>query len=927
MSRFPNSCAPRSRRRAVMLALLALAAGWLLLVAGVDRRTDVGTVGAATAGRQLFLPLLAAGGDGAPPSVAGSELSFSLALSPAKQVAPGELLRATVTAFNGGTQALTFRDLTLRFSFEQLAFEQVEGEGVLVVNQSGDSTTATFRRIEPGATVSGVLLFRVRAELAAGSSIVVTPEYFCGSQICTGNLAQVQVGGDDGGLEGADDTQELLAVPASGGLDTLFRFSSRKFADRDTVELWLSSEREGVRPLPQSYRVDPDGWVRFELKGAEFGPGDWSLLAHGSISGFTSIANFTVGEEAAPAGAASTAALDPPLGPSAFTRHTRGTAALPVQETRTGGLAGRVADSVTGAGLADLLVVVLREGRPVVSVRTGADGRYLVPTGLATGSYSVRVLAASAGGAPAYQDGAAPRDMTVTAPDLTTGVDIGLARGGTVAGRVTAADTRRSLGGVTVEMLDATEAVVGAGATAADGSYAIEGLPEGSYSVRFRTATGEDGDVAAYSGTTVRGVVVTAGTRVFTDVGLSLRPTIAKIRGRVSGASGGLPDVIVAVFDAEAELVELTRTGPDGHYATGPLANGAYRIAFITFFADSRATRAHTSAYYPSSPTLAAATPVVISSPGAVERIDATLSMGGAVSGIVRSVDGVGLADVLVAAFDTAGVARAVGRSDAAGAYELTGLAGGPYRFGYFPRYAASAEVRRFQRSFFSGKADLASADVVAVAVGQTVAGIDVRLSPGGAIAGTVAADGGPGLRGVVVIAFDDTGRVAAAARTDEAGAYELAGLPSGPYTVLFDTILSPVEASRGFLDEQYNNRREPPYTPVVVVSGTTTTANASLARGGQIAGRVTAADSGLGLSGVAVLVLSGDTVVSFAMTDASGAYSTAGLPAGAYTLRFDPSRSADQETERYRPQTSAAAVQVVAGAVNQGGDAALARR
>lgn len=297
-------------------------------------------------------------------------------------------------------------------------------------------------------------------------------------------------------------------------------------------------------------------------------------------------------------------------------------------------------------------------------------------------------------------------------------------------------------------------------------------------------------------------------------------------------------------------------------------------------------------------------------------------------SAAVRGEDGTALAGVLVAAFDADGTAQAVGRSGADGGYTLLGLAAGSYRVGYFAEYAGDGAVRRYRDGFSNGKASLAEADAVAVAAGQTIGGIDAALASGGSIAGRVTTDeGGAGLPGVVVIAFDGAGGIAAATLTGTDGGYELPGLTPGPHTVLFDTIFAPGEASRGYIDEAFDNRREPPFTSVAVTAGATAVANAGLARGGQIAGRVTAADSGLGLAGVAVLVFSGDALVSFAMSDASGAYTTAGLPAGSYTLRFDPSRSADQEAELYAPLTRDGAITVAVGLVTAGIDAALARR
>jgi hypothetical protein len=918
----------RAARRVAALGLLALLAGWLgLLLSGGAPATAGGST--AAGGRQVFLPFLANTGAATPPTIADAGLNFAVALSPDRQVAPGSLLRATITATNGGPTALTFRELILRHS-ANLLYERAEGERLLVIGQSGDSTTAAFRTIGPGETVAGTILFRVRDGLQDGTTITIEPEYICDDQLCTGNLAQVQVSAASGSTASVDEPQELLVAPASGGPETVFRFSSRKFTRLDTLQLWLGSPDGGVRQLPQSYRVGADGWVRFELKGSAFGVGSWNLLAHGNLSGYTAIAAFSVTADPArienvditkggavlPELPAVTADPTPAAGRPA---------AAPAQTSGAGGIAGRVTDADTGAGVADVLVVVLRDGQPVSSARTRASGNYLIASGLPTGSYEVLARAASAGGALPYQDATYPQPVSVTSPDLTAGITFALSRGGTIAGRVTASDTRRGLGGVGVEVRGAGGVLAGSGATGEDGGYAVEGLPEGDYSVRFVSETGDDGDVA-YAGATITGVAVSPGATVFADQSLSLRPTVATIRGRVTGPGGGLPAVFVAVFDSQAELVDLTLTEADGRYATGPLANGTYRVAFLTFFADNAATRRHVSAYYQSGTTFAGAAPVVIGGPGVVANINGALALGGSIGGAVRGADGAALADVLVAAFDAGGVARAVGRSDADGAYSLPGLAAGSYRVGYFPRYAAGEEVRRYQDSFYSSKASYDAADTVALAAGQALAGIDATLSLGGALAGRVIADdGGAGLEGVVVLAFSGAGGIAGVGVSDAAGAYSIAGLAPGSYSVLFDTIFAPFEASRGYIDEYFDDRRAPPFTTVAVTSGATTTASAGLALGGRIAGRVTG-DSGLGLGGVAVLIFSGDTLVSFTMSDASGAYTTPGLPAGSYILSFDPTLSADQDTQQYAAQTLSGSIAVTVGAVTQGVDVRLGR-
>jgi hypothetical protein len=912
---------PRTRRivAALFTFLVAVLSAQALLAASAAQGSAV----QATAGRQLFLPLIGAAGATAPaPSETG--LSVALSVTPVSQVAPGDVIRATLTARNTGPEALSFRNVVLRFQYDQLAYEQTELDPAQAVlfSYGGDNISLTFRRLEPNIPVAVTVLLRVRSTLAAGTTIALEPEYFCGAALCFGNRAEVQVSLSDPGLESADGTEELAVAPATGTRNTVFRFASRKFPARDTVELWVGSA-DGVQLLPQRYVIGPDGWLRFELTGADLGVGSWNILAHGSLSGYSSVANVTVANtDVLPITAAPAGTPPPPA------QATTTTQSAPTQAGGAGGVSGRVTAAAGGAGVADVLVLAIPndgDGAPAASTRTGSDGRYLIPVGLASGSYTVRFLAASAGSSN-LRDAVYPQPVIVAEPELTRNIDATLSAGGVISGRITASDTGAGLPGVTVTVRDDAAAPVASGATDANGAYTVVGLTAGTYTLAIQPATGDDGSVVAYAPATLAGVTVAAGTTTSRDASLNLRAEIAKLRGRVLGTAGPLADVFVAVFDSEHELVDLTRSAADGRYATGPLANGSYRVAFITSFAGNPTTKRYVSAYYGGA-TADAATLVNIAGPGVVPDIDATLALGGQLAGRVSGSDAPALADVLVAAFDGEGAVRALARTDANGAYDLAGLAAGAYQVGFFAEYAADPAVRQYQDRFYNGQDSLAAAASVIVTAGATTPNINETLALGGRIAGRVSAvDDGSGLEGVVVIVLTADATIAAVTTTDSAGAYATPGLAPDSYTVLFDTILAPVAATRGYLDEYFDNRRDAPYTPVTVAAGAASTANAALTRGGQIAGRVTAADTDLGLSGVIVLVFANETLAGIAVTDAGGAYLTSALPAGNYTLQFDPTISAHQETEQYAPASRSDPVSVTVGAVTPGIDVTMSR-
>ena len=133
---------------------------------------------------------------------------------------------------------------------------------------------------------------------------------------------------------------------------------------------------------------------------------------------------------------------------------------------------------------------------------------------------------------------------------------------------------------------------------------------------------------------------------------------------------------------------------------------------------------------------------------------------------------------------------------------------------------------------------------VTAPAATSNVNGTLARCATCGAIDGRVtAADGGGPLVDVAVIVRNTAnGQQVATETTDENGRYHVL-VPSGTYSVEFFTDVSPLEQIRPYLDS-YATPTTIQVSAPAVVSGI----NSVLARGGQIAGRVTAADGGAGL-------------------------------------------------------------------------------
>jgi hypothetical protein len=122
---------------------------------------------------------------------------------------------------------------------------------------------------------------------------------------------------------------------------------------------------------------------------------------------------------------------------------------------------------------------------------------------------------------------------------------------------------------------------------------------------------------------------------------------------------------------------------------------------------------------------------------------------------------------------------------------------------------------------------------------------------------------------------------------TEFDGSYEISGLPPGKYIVSFQA----GESGLWLVPQYYNGvRRFSAATEVTVASGLTTPGiDAALAAGGAIAGRVTAAKTGAGVSEVLVCswTEAGEEFDGCAETASDGSYEIVGVAPGLHELEF----------------------------------------
>ncbi|GAA3239371.1 efflux RND transporter permease subunit [Pseudonocardia petroleophila] len=128
--------------------------------------------------------------------------------------------------------------------------------------------------------------------------------------------------------------------------------------------------------------------------------------------------------------------------------------------------------SATATGVPALVTVVDLAGQRVAGGRADTDGRYLL-TQVPAGEH--RLLAAPATGPSASTLIRVPQTGTVRQ-------DIDLAPAGEVTGTVRSRQGT-PIGGAVATVIDADGTMVATGRTAADGSFRLSGLPEGTYTV------------------------------------------------------------------------------------------------------------------------------------------------------------------------------------------------------------------------------------------------------------------------------------------------------------------------------------------------------------------------------------------------------------------------------------------------------------
>lgn len=555
---------------------------------------------------------------------------------------------------------------------------------------------------------------------------------------------------------------------------------------------------------------------------------------------------------------------------------------------------------VGGGGLSGVSVSVYdAAGQRVASAYSDATGVYTTSPGLPSGSYRIQFDRAYGFLSSFYNDKPTLETadaIAVTAPELRTGINAVLARGGAINGKVSDAATGLPLTNIAISANG--ENGSGYDYTDATGTYTITGLATGAYSVTAAPVFDDVNLIGAPQSATVVAPNTTANVNFTLAAG-------GTITGRVTGPGDTpLKDITVFVGNQDGSYQNYVYTNATGVYTATGLPSGQYKVLF------------RPSAYIPEAynnkPDFGDADPISVTAPNTVTGIDAMLDQGSAVSGKVTDAStGLPVKDVFVEVLDQNGQRVETAFTQADGSYQTEPtLPSGSYkvRFNADERFASCAYVT----AYYNNKTSVETADQVVVSAPNPMTNINAALNRGSIIFGKVtdAASGAPITSGQVTV-YDAAGEFVMFGRLSFLGGWHTeTGLPSGSYRVKFS------DTDGGYIDEFYNDKPSlASATPITLSAPTDHVGiDAALAKGATISGRVTAADTAAPFTQGTVVVYDTDGAeVGSAFIEEDGSYHVPnGLASGNYRVGVIP-YGAEGEGE-----LSAASARGVHGAVEQ---------
>jgi protocatechuate 3,4-dioxygenase beta subunit len=571
-----------------------------------------------------------------------------------------------------------------------------------------------------------------------------------------------------------------------------------------------------------------------------------------------------------------------------------------------GTLSGYVKDPA-GTGLANVGIEVYdaQYNIAVGPAWTDASGYFEVP-GLLPGNYTIYTRYNNVYPSEWYSDKTTyeTADAILVTEGRTSPVTIIL--GGAnpnlpnISGRVTDY-AGAGLENVIVNLYDLNQEFIVSVTTDANGDYAFYNIPAGDYKLYSDASTVGNYISEWYQNTLsfdeAETLTVTAEVPLeHIDVGLTAGGIIA---GHITNETGqGIQDVRVVIRDRQNTWIAASDSDADGNYSISRLVPDSYKV----FFRTDNAVGLYVKEWYNDKENFNTADLLVVPA-GETTTLDVTLASGGAISGtITNGTDPI--ENMAVDIYALNGIYINTDYTDGSGNYLVKGVPVGTYKVNFNPwelnyhgvDWYGLPRNYNYQYQWYNQKEGFVDADEVPVTVGNTTTGIDAVMSEtaGGIISGRITDSTGNGIAGAYACAFESFDNQLEWYYSDyyngtgSDGNYEIKGLPTGNYVIMF----FPPGGSL-YRREYYNNQQDPDLVDrVSVTAGTTSTSiGAVLEKGGVIWGHVTDS-TGNPLPGVWIRLIDAATnkyycyIANYAQTDENGEYQVP-INAGQWKVMF----------------------------------------
>jgi hypothetical protein len=399
----------------------------------------------------------------------------------------------------------------------------------------------------------------------------------------------------------------------------------------------------------------------------------------------------------------------------------------------------------------------------LATTHTTSKGTYTFAH-LAAGKYKVRVDASNSPKATGWLErwyGGATRagwakTLTLKSKTKVTKGNVALLRGATISGTATNS-TAAAAKGIVVTAVTLAGTPVGSATTNTAGAYSVNGLPAGTYQVRFgassRYATQWSGNAA--SQTTAAPITVAAGAISLHHDAVLQRT--GDISGSIANADGTLPasSLRIELLTPQGEVLKAEAFDGSTGFEFDSVAAGEYLVRF------SDIEHKYLTRYYPDAATRASATPITVVAGQSTELEEATAidndeaGATAAIEGSITNDAGAAAEGVLVRAYTRDRVEVETAETDEQGQYRLGHLTPGDYTVVVIGGYNQEAD-RDYVDAWTGGSPTFSGAGFVTASDGETVTMPEVKQQYGSEIYGSVTAKGKKAAAGYVELYSTD---------------------------------------------------------------------------------------------------------------------------------------------------------------------------